>query len=191
MPRRITIVPHMNLNQLHSRYRETKDGVARSQYQILWLLASGKKTEEVALATGYSVQWIRVLARRYNRLGIEGLGDRRHQNPGAKPLLDEMQTAQLLQALQQPAPDGGLWNGRKVADLMSDLLERPVLPQSGWEYLKAMEYRLRVPRPSNQQADQTEQENWKKNSQVESRKSNKNIPLQKLNFGLMMNIELD
>lgn len=92
------------------------------------MLASGKKTEEVAQTTGYSVQWVRELARRYNRLGIEGLGDspaetlreRRHDNPGAQPLLDEVQTAQLLQTIQQPAPDGGLWNGRKVADLMSD-----------------------------------------------------------------------
>ena len=103
-------------------------------------------------------------------MGIEGLGDwpvatlreRRQNNPGAKPLLDEIQTAQLLQTIQQPAPDGGLWNGRKVADLMSDLLERPVSPQRGWEYLKAMEYRLRVPRPENQQADRIEQEAWKK-----------------------------
>ena len=95
-------------------------------------------------------------------MGIEGLGDRRQNNPGAKPLLDEIQTAQLLQAIQQPAPDGGLWNGRKVADLMSGLLERPVSPQRGWEYLKAMEYRLRVPRPQNQQADPIEQEGWKK-----------------------------
>ena len=166
MPRRITIVPHVSVKQLYCKYREAKETVARSQYQILWLLASGKKTEEVAIATGYSVQWIRELARRYNRSGIRGIGDRRHDNPGAQPLLDEVQTAQLLQAIQQPAPDGGLWNGRKVADLMSDLLERPVSPQRGWEYLKAMEYRLRVPRPENQQADRIEQENWKKNSQV-------------------------
>jgi hypothetical protein len=27
----------------------------------------------------------------------------------------------LWQALQQPPPDGGLWNGRKVADWMSEL----------------------------------------------------------------------
>lgn len=130
------------------------------------MLASGKKTEEVAQTTGYLVQWIRKLARRYNSLGIEGLGDRRQNNPGAKPLLDEIQTAQLLQAIQQPPVDGGLWNGRKVAELMSDWLQRPVSPQRGWEYLKAMEYRLRVPRPENQQADPIEQEAWKKNFQL-------------------------
>ncbi len=166
MPRRITIAAHLSVSQLQSKYREAKNSVARSQYQILWLLASGKKTEEVASSTGYSVQWIRKLVRRYNSLAEKGVGDRRKTNPGGKPLLDEIQTAQLLQIIQQPPADGGLWNGRKVADLMSNLLERPISPQRGWEYLKAMEYRLRVPRPENQQADPIEQENWKKKLQL-------------------------
>jgi transposase len=70
---------------------EARNPVDRCQYQILWLLASGKKTEEVGSATGYSVQWIRKLARRYNSMGVEGVGDRRKNNPGGQPLLDEIQ----------------------------------------------------------------------------------------------------
>ena len=164
MPKRIEIVPHLSVTELQVRYRAAKNPVTRSQYQIIWLLASGKKTEEVALATGYTVQWVREVARRYNGSGIEGLGDRRKNNPGGKPLLDEVQTAQLLQVIQGAAPDKGLWNGRKVADWMSEVLDKRVSPQRGWEYLKAMEYRLRMPRPENKQADQIEQETWKKNS---------------------------
>ncbi len=87
---------------------------------------------------------------------------RRKNNPGGKPLLDEVQTAQLLQVIQGQAPDGGLWNGRKVADWMSEILDCQVSPQRGWEYLKGMEYRLRIPRPENKQADPIEQEAWKK-----------------------------
>ena len=164
MPKRIEIVPHLRSTELQTKYRSAKNPVTRSQDQIIWLLASGKKTEEVAIATGYTVQWVRELARRYNRSGIEGLGDRRQNNPGREPLLDEVQIAQLLQAIQGPAPDGGLWNGRKVADWMSEVLGQKVSPQRGWEYLKAMEYRLRIPRPENKQADPIEQEEWKKNS---------------------------
>ena len=162
MPKRIKIFPYLSVTQLKAKYREATNPVTRTHYQILWLLASGQKTEQVAQTTGYSVQWIRELARRYNRAGIKALGDRRQNNPGGKTLLDEVQTAQLLQVIQGPAPDGGLWNGRKVADWMSDLLERRVSPQRGWEYFKAMEYRLRMPRPENQQADFIEQEAWKK-----------------------------
>ena len=129
--------------------------------------ALGKRTEQVAEATGYSLRWIRVIANRYNQQGEAGVGDQRHHNPGAQALLDEVQQAQLLQAIAAPIPESGLWNGRKVADWISRVIERPVAPQRGWEYLKQMEYRLRVPRPEHQQQDPVEQEAWKKNCQPE------------------------
>jgi len=99
----------------------------------------------------------------YNRLGPESLGDSRHQNFGGEPLLSDVQQAQLWQALQGNAPDGGLWNGRKVADWMSELLGRRVSPQRGWEYLRGIRYRLRSPRPEHEAADLLEQQEWKKN----------------------------
>ena len=36
--------------------------------------------------TGYTVYWVPELARRYNRQGIEGLGDRRNNRPLAKAI---------------------------------------------------------------------------------------------------------
>ena len=57
----------------------------------------------------------------YNHLGPESLGDQRCQNRDRDPLLNDAEQAQLWQVLQQPPPDGGLWNGRKVADWMSEL----------------------------------------------------------------------
>ena len=158
MPKRITIAPHLPLEELESRYRKATDPVQRSHYQILWLLASGKKSDQVAEVTGYCLEWIRVLARRYNQQGTEAVGDLRHHNRGGETLLNEVETAQLLQVLQSPASDGGLWNGRKVADWMSEVLERPVSPQRGWEYFKEMEFRLRVPRPAHSQSNLDEQE---------------------------------
>lgn len=107
MPKRITIAPHLSLDELESRYRQAKDPVLRSHYQIIWLLATGRPTEEVAAITSYSRSWIYELVWGYNRKGPESLGDGRHQNPGAKPQLDDVQQANLLQALRGPAPDGG------------------------------------------------------------------------------------
>lgn len=164
MPRRLSLVSHLSCDTLEQRYRDATDVVARTHYQILWLLASGKTTAQVGEVTGYSLRWIRVIANRYNQHGEMGVGDGRHRNPGAEPLLNEVQQAQLLQALVAPVNESGLWNGRKVADWMSRVLERQVAPQRGWEYLKHMEYRLRVPRPEHQQQDLVEQEAWKKNS---------------------------
>ena len=162
MPKRLTIQPHLSLNDLEVRYRQAKDPVKRSHYQIIWLLATGRPTEEVAAVTGYSRSWIYELVWGYNRIGADTLGDGRHQNQGKEPLLNDVQQAQLWQALQEQADDGGLWNGSKVANWMRELLDRRVSPQRGWEYLREMRFRLRSPRPQHEEADPVEQEAWKK-----------------------------
>jgi transposase len=165
MPKRITIARHLSLEQLEQRYRQAKNPIERSHYQIIWLLASGRRTEDVAIITGYSRNWIYELVWGYNRIGPETLGDGREDNPGAAPLLDDIQQANLWQALKEPAPDRGLWNGRKVAEYLSELIGQRISRQQGWEYLKQMRMRLRVPRPQHQEADKEEQEAWKKKLQ--------------------------
>jgi transposase len=84
MPKTIKLEPHLDSNELESRYRKAHDPVLRSHYQILWLVSEGKSTSQVMEVTGYSRGWIQQIARRYNRFGAEALGDRRHQNPGAR-----------------------------------------------------------------------------------------------------------
>ena len=162
MPKRIQIAPHLSIAELEQRYRGCADAVERSHCQIIWLLARGRTTQEVAEVTSYSRNWIYELVRSYNQQGPDALLDYRHQHPGRLTLLDDEQPALLLQVLQSPPPDGGLWNGRKVAEWMSQLLERPISRQRGWEYLKAMEYRLRVPRPHNPDADAQSAVEWEK-----------------------------
>ncbi|MBE9170206.1 helix-turn-helix domain-containing protein [Pleurocapsales cyanobacterium LEGE 06147] len=126
------------------------------------MLAEGKPTEQVAEITGYSRSWIYELVWSYNRLGVESLGDKRKDNKGAKPLLDEQQQALLWQALQAPPTDGGLWTGTKVAAWMSDLLGlaipqclagSEIAPQRGWDYLRGLEYVRRRPRPAHVESD--------------------------------------
>src|SRR5687768_2705443 len=113
MPRRLTVPSHLPPAELEARYRRARDPVARSHWQIVWLLAAGRPTAEVAAVTGYSVPGVRRIARRYREGGPGTLGDRRHANPGAPPLLAPAQQERLRAALGGPAPDGGLWTGRK------------------------------------------------------------------------------
>ena len=80
---------------------------------------------------------------------FRSMKDKRHKHPGAQPMLSEVQQAQLLQALQTPTADGGLWNSRKVADWMRDFLDHSVSIQRGWDYLRSLELRLRVPCPEH------------------------------------------
>ena len=94
---------------------------------------------------GYSRSWIYELQRGYNRIGPETLGDGRHDNPGAAPLLDDVQQANLLQALRGVAPDSGLWNGRKVADYLSELTGQPISRQLSLGVSQADAFALACP----------------------------------------------
>ena len=162
MPRRLGLAPHLPTDELERRYRRARDPVERSHYQIVWLLASTRPTAEVAATTGYSVDWVRELAHRYNAGGPAGLGDRRHGNPGAAPLLDAAGQDALRAALAGPAPDGGLWTGRKVAGWIAARVGRPVPPQRGWEYLRRLGHTPQRPRPRHEQADPAAQAAFKK-----------------------------
>jgi transposase len=157
---------HLSVDELHARYRAASEPVARSHWQIIWLLAQHTSTAEVAIATGYSIPWIRSLARRYNRDGPSSLGDQRQHNPGNAPLLSAELRAQLATLLDGPAPDGGVWSGPKVAAWMSEQLGRPVHPQRGWEMLRGLGLSLGRGRPRHSEADAEAQAAFKKNCPV-------------------------
>jgi transposase len=166
MARSLKLPPHLTLAELEQRYRRAKDPVARSHWQILWLLASGASTAAVARSTSYSVNWVREIARRYREDGPTGIGDRRHGNPGAPPLLEGTQQEALRVALGGPAPDGGLWTGRWVAAWMSEALGRAVSIQRGWEWMRRLGYTPQRPRPHETRADPEAQEAFKKGASL-------------------------
>jgi transposase len=162
MARPLTIPPHLPPDELERRYRRARDPVARSHWQIVWLLARGESTAAVAGVTGYSVNWVREVARRYREGGPHALGDGRHANPGAPPLLSAEQQEDLRAALAGPAPDGGLWTCRKVAAWIAARVGRPVGEQRGWEYLRRLGMTLQRPRPRETRADPAAQDAFQK-----------------------------
>ena len=171
MPKRLELSPHASTRELERRYKRARDPVERSHLQIVRLLSEGKNTGEVSEVTGYSLGWVRQVARRYNELGVEGLGDRRHENPGAKgrALLDEAGEAELVDALRGAPPayvGGGMWSGPKVARWIAHRngLEK-VHAQRGFEYLRKVGMSPQVPRPANAKgASPEEREAFKKTS---------------------------
>ena len=162
MPAYLTLPDHVPVSELEQRYRAARDPVARSHWQILWLLSSGHRTAAVAAVTGYSPNWVREIARRYRQKGPDGVGDRRHHNPGGPALLDAAGRSALQAALTGPAPDGGLWTGRQVASWLSTYLQRPIHPQRGWDYLTQAGFTPQRPRPTAEQADPATQAAFKK-----------------------------
>ena len=88
-------------SRLESLYRKASDPVLRTHLLMVWRMSLGDSIREVAEMVGYSEKWVREIARRYESEGVEGLGDRRHGNPGAKQraLLDEEGQAELREAV--------------------------------------------------------------------------------------------
>jgi transposase len=160
--------------QLKDRYRSARDPVLRVHLHIVWRLSLGKPISEVAELTGYSTKWVKEIARRYEEQGVEGLGDRRHRNPGAakRALLSEGQQRELRQALLEAPREGGMWSSSKVARWIERRTgRRGVRAQRGWEYLRKLGQTPQVPRPSNVEADPQEQEAFKKGATGEGGKA--------------------
>jgi transposase len=162
MPARLVLPAPLPVSELEARYRGACDPVTRSHYQIVWLLANGEPTATVARVTGYSVNWVREVARRCRTEGSAGLGDRRHANPGGPPLLSPAQQEELRAALASPAPEGGLWTCRKVADWIGTTISRPVAEVRGGEYLRRLGFSPQRPRPRESRSDPAAQAAFKR-----------------------------
>ena len=94
MSGRIFVAPHHSTEELERRYKAASDGIERGHLQIIWLLSQGRSAKFVAEVTGYTPTWVSKILWRYNDHGLAGLGDGRLDNPGAAPLLDEVQVEQ-------------------------------------------------------------------------------------------------
>ncbi len=162
--RRIHLKEHQTVAEIEKRYRTAVEGIERSQWQIIWLLANGKGSAAVREATGYSLPWIRTVARRYNAEGADGIGDQRHHNPGRRGALNTRQDQQLKKLVTDGKASGENWNGQRVARWMSEQLGRAVYPQRGYEWLAKWRVTPQVPRPHHTQADEEEQRIFKKSS---------------------------
>ena len=164
MPKYIRLKAHLTIEAMEKRYREPKEVVERSQWQILWLLAGGKRTREVAGVTGYSLDWIRKLVKRYNAEGPGAVGDGRHGNPGRERLLSAELEAELREALAQAEANGQAWSSVEVAAWMSQKLGREVRQNRGWDTLQHLGFSSKTPRPRHAKADEQAQEVFKKSS---------------------------
>jgi transposase len=152
---RFAVAAHLSADELAARYRAARDPVARSRWQMIWLLICGRSLQEVAAVTGFSARWIREVVKAYNAQGPAALADQRHRNAGAAPLLDAAGRQALDEALLEPPPDGGLWTGRKVAPWIAEHLGRApdaIPPKRDWVYLRRLDYTPRVPRPRHAKA---------------------------------------
>src|SRR5215210_7898671 len=142
------VAGHLRVEDLEAGFRSARDPTAVRHFQVIWLLARGHTIADVAAVTSFVPRWIEQLLARYNAEGPEALGDLRRRNGGVSSVLRPALLERLRARLTQPPPDGGLWSSRKVAAWMAgELGLAAVLPQRGWEALKAIGWSVQKPRP--------------------------------------------
>ena len=142
------VADHLSVEDLEAGLRSAQDPTATRHFQVIWLLARGHTIADVAAVTSFVPRWIEQLLARYNAHGPEALGDLRRRNGSAPSVLRPELLARLPERLATPPSDGGLWTGPKVAAWMAgELGLAAVLPQRGWEALKAIDWSVQKPRP--------------------------------------------
>jgi len=104
---------------------------------------------------------VHATVQRYNQQGPQALSDRRHTNPGRQPKLRPEETTQVLQALQSPPPDGGLWTGEKLRRWVVLRLGKRRSLNPIYRRLHTAGFRLKVPRPVGDPAAQEAYKNAK------------------------------
>lgn len=109
------------VEELEARFRAANDVVERSHCQVVWLLAKGHSTAEVAPIVALSPRWVNKLVRRYEAEGVAALGDRGRRNAGAKPLLSAEDLEALRERLRTTAGCGAgrRWRGGSRSGLSS------------------------------------------------------------------------
>ena len=144
------VAGHLSVDDLEAGFRSARDPTALRHVQVIWLLARGHTIADVAAVTSFVPRWIEQLLARDNAKGPDALGDLRRRNGGVPSVLRPALLERLRARLTQPPPDGGLWSSRKVAAWMAgELGLAEVLPQRGWEALKAIGGSVQKPRPAH------------------------------------------
>src|SRR3954454_5502206 len=142
------VADHLSILALEQQYRSCTDVTTARHFQTIWLLAKGHDIAQVSATVSFARRWVERLRARYNAQGPQALGDLRRRNGTSPSILRPDLLEKLKARLLEPPPDGGLWTGPKVARWMaSELGLAAVLPQRGWEALKAIGWSVQKPRP--------------------------------------------
>jgi transposase len=167
MARTLPLQPHLTPPELSRRARQAPNLVEARRWQLLALVADGKTVKDAAQLVGLYPPYARRVVHRYNAEGPDGVRDRRlaARPPRRARLLSAAQLQELAEAVQGPAPGGGLWTGPLVAQWIAKKTGRAhVAPQRGHDYLRHLRMSPQVPRPRHHAVDPAAQAAFQQSS---------------------------
>lgn len=153
-----------SVEELKAHFRRCTCAVERRRTQVLWWLREGRSRKEVMDLSAYSSFSVLDIIKRYNEQGLEGLKDRRHDNPGAPSLLSDEELLLLAQVVRKDFEKGIVWDGAKVVRWLHQELGKDVHISRTYEALSAIGFSPQLPRPAHVKADKLAQERFKKNT---------------------------
>ena len=160
--------PHLSYKEVVKRYRTCNNTVEKQRWNLIRLMSRPENPLAVvsaAHASGFKQRWARQLVHRYNQNGPDGLLDKRVNNPGKEPILNEKQKNELKRLiLKESPPDGGLWTSVKIAEWIEEKTGERPSNRTGLNYLNVLGFSLQQPRPQHvRSATEEEKKEFKKN----------------------------
>ena len=156
--------PQHSVEELKAHFRSCTCAVERRRTQAVWWLLEGRSRREVLDLSAYSNSSLVEIIGRYNKHGLAGLRDKRHENPGAPSLLSDEELLLLAQVVRKDFAKGIVWDGAKVVQWLSRDLGKDVHVSRAYEALAHIGFSPQMPRPAHNKADAAEQERFKKNA---------------------------
>ena len=164
MPTALKVNFQHDAAELWKGYQTSTCAVERRRFQVLALLAEGRRRAEVLAITRYSVPSYVDLVHRYNDHGLEGLQDRQHRNSGAPTLLSDAEVLLLAQTVRAEYAQGIVWNGAQVQAWIKTTLNKDIYLSRAYEFLDAIGFSQQTARPRHVEADDVVQEQFKKHA---------------------------
>jgi transposase len=151
---------------MRKELRSCRSDVVRRRLESIRLTKLGYERQVIAEVLGVSVDTVRRTVAKFNEVGFAGIVEDKRANNGRKPALTAEQEGALRDALKGRAPDGGLWNGRKVGAWLSSTFGIVVGKRLGWATLRRLDFSLQRPQRHHVKGDLTRQEEFQKNSRA-------------------------
>jgi transposase len=171
------VAAHHTEQQLqHLADQEPRADLAK-RLRAITLAKRGYTAPEIATCTGFSRRVVQTWVARYNGAGLAGLETK--PGRGRKPPLTPEEADQLKQRLDAgPLPDDGVCalRGQDVRRILEREFGRLRSLSAVYGLLHRLGFSSLVPRPQHPQSDPAAQEEFKKNSATDSRRSKRTIP---------------
>lgn len=133
-PRLVLNLQHA-IDELWAHVHSCQSSTEQRRTRIIALVAEGKPPKEVQRLVECSDVTYAKTIRLYNKGGLGALGDKRQQNKGAKPLLNDSELLTLIQAVKADYQQGVIWNASRMHTFLEELLGREIHVRRAFELL--------------------------------------------------------